>query len=84
VVRGPDPREFAGVVRGLAAAGPADARALAEQVENKHVEKHHGYLSDALLAADCASSRLDTRGALRALESALRAPAPDPGSPRNR
>jgi ATP-dependent Lhr-like helicase len=83
-VRGPDPREFAGVVRGLAAAGPADARALAEQVENKHVEKHHGYLSDALLAADYASSRLDTRGALRALESALRAPAPDPGSPRNR
>jgi len=77
-VRGPEPDELAGIVRRLAAAGPADGRALAEQVENKHAEKHHEHLSDGLLAADYASSRLDPAGALRALESAAGAPPPGP------
>ena len=74
-VRGPDPSEFAELARSLAAAGPADGRSLAAQVENRHVEKHHGYLSDALLAEDYASSRLDPVGALQALEAIVRAPA---------
>lgn len=47
----------------LAAAGPADTRALATSVENKRTEKHHVFLSDELLCSDYASSRLDSNGA---------------------
>lgn len=58
------PDELQVVLRRLASAGPADGRHLAESVRNKHVEKHHPWLSDALLAADYASGRLDVAGAL--------------------
>jgi ATP-dependent Lhr-like helicase len=58
-----EPDALLPVFRSLAAAGPADARALAEQARDKHAEKHHVWLSDALLAADYAASRLDPQGA---------------------
>lgn len=61
------PDALPAVFRSLAAAGPADARALAEHAADKHTEKHHVWLSDALLAADYASSRLNVQGALAAL-----------------
>lgn len=70
-----DPLELAEVIRSLASAGPADGRVLAAAVRNKHVEKHHLYLSDPLLEADFASSRLDPPGALHALERAAKGPA---------
>ena len=50
----------------LANAGPAaDTRLLAASVKNKHTEKHHMFLSEELLAADYASSQLDSDGAWR-------------------
>jgi ATP-dependent Lhr-like helicase len=63
------PDEVMGVVADLARAGPADGRSLAEAVAGKQVEKHHAWLSDALLAADYASARLDVPGAAAVLAS---------------
>ncbi|HYW09210.1 MAG TPA: helicase-related protein, partial [Longimicrobium sp.] len=67
------PGELRAILSRLAAAGPADGRGLAEAVANKHVEKHHVWLSDALLEADYASGRLDTAGALKTVRGATRA-----------
>lgn len=72
-VRGPAripdvaPDALPAVFRSLAAAGPADARALAEHAADKHTEKHHVWLSNALLPADYASSQLNVQGALRVI-----------------
>lgn len=75
------PDELQVVFRRLAAAGPADGRVLAESVANKHVEKHHVWLSDALLAADYASGRLDVAGALEAVRREAGARTADGGEP---
>jgi ATP-dependent helicase Lhr and Lhr-like helicase len=61
------PDEVEPVLRDLAAEDPPDPRTLAESVATKHVEKHHVWLSDALLAADYAAGRLDVAGAREAL-----------------
>lgn len=61
------PDDLQVVLRRIASAGPADGRILAGSVANKHVEKHHVWLSDALLEADYASGRLDVAGALAAV-----------------
>jgi ATP-dependent Lhr-like helicase len=58
-------------LRDLVAAGPADAYSLAASVENKSGAKHHVFLGEELLAADYASSHLDTMGAHRVLESTV-------------
>jgi ATP-dependent Lhr-like helicase len=63
------PDDLQVVLRRLASAGPADGRILAESVANKHVEKHHVWLSDPLLGADYASGRLDVVGALAAVRT---------------
>ena len=55
----------------LAAAGLADPVELACKVENADVEKHHRWLDADLLAADYASSRLDTAGALHAVHALI-------------
>jgi hypothetical protein len=44
----------------IASAAPVSAIKLAADVRNKATEKHHLFLSDPLLAADYASSHLDT------------------------
>ena len=53
-------------LRALAAQGPADAVQLAGTVANKLIEKHHVFLSEALLSTDYASCRLDPEGAWQA------------------
>ena len=73
-MEGGTPAELQAVFSALAKAGPADGRKLAEAVANKHIEKHHVWLSDALLAADYASGRLDVEGALRAIRLANKNP----------
>jgi ATP-dependent helicase Lhr and Lhr-like helicase len=75
-VAGQTPAEVLSVVRALAAAGPADGRTLAAEVRTKQMEKHHRWLSDALLEADYAAARLDTDGALRVLRAAAGEPVP--------
>ncbi len=52
-------------------AAPPSSTELARHVRNKHVEKHHGFLGDALLDADYASSRIDVDGACEAVRAAL-------------
>jgi ATP-dependent Lhr-like helicase len=66
------PEEVADALRALAAAPPPDPRVLAESVATKHVEKHHLWLSDALLAADYAAGRLDVEAAVDVLARAAR------------
>lgn len=51
----------------LAAAPAPDPRVLAGFVATKHIEKHHVWLSDALLEADYAAGRLDVEGGLGAV-----------------
>ena len=46
-------------VEELISVGSPNAESLAATVQNKRTEKHHWYLSDDLLNADYASSRLD-------------------------
>ncbi|HEV3052837.1 MAG TPA: helicase-related protein, partial [Longimicrobium sp.] len=70
------PPEVGDALRELAAAPPPDPRALAESVATKHVEKHHVWLSDALLAADYAAGRLDVQGARDVLAASAAAGAP--------
>ena len=57
------PEDVRQQISALAGSGPADARDLADLVENKKTEKHHVFLSDELLCSDYASSQLDSRGA---------------------
>ena len=45
---------------------PPSAVDLASEIRNKQVEKHHDVLSESLLNADYASSRLDVEAALQA------------------
>jgi hypothetical protein len=82
-VEGVAPHEFLPVFNALARAGPADGRTLAANVANKHAEKHHVWLSDALLAMDYASARLDVAGALAVLREYARPPAEPDGSRRD-
>ena len=53
------------------AASPPSATELAQHVRNKRVEKHHGFLGDALLDADYASSRIDVERACEAVRATL-------------
>jgi ATP-dependent Lhr-like helicase len=55
----------------LAAAGPADAVALAATVADKRVEKYDGYLTEELLRAAFASRDLDAEGAWGAATALL-------------
>ncbi len=61
------PDEVRDALRILAAAPAPEPRVLAESVATKHVEKHHVWLSDALLEADYAAGRLDVEGARASL-----------------
>ena len=45
---------------------PPSAVDLASEIRNKQVKKHHDVLSESLLNADYASSRLDVEAALQA------------------
>jgi ATP-dependent Lhr-like helicase len=65
---GHTPDEVQHVLRALTAGPAPDPRTLAEGVAVKRTEKHHAWLSDALLAADYASGRLDVVETLRALQ----------------
>ena len=58
-------------IRRLVSDGPADAIALARTVTNKETEKFHPFLSDDLLSADYAASKLDSTGAWQALAEAI-------------
>lgn len=71
------PDEVREALRDVATAPPPDPRVLAESVETKHVEKHHAWLSDALLAADYAAGRLDVEGACELVQATVRQ-EPDP------
>lgn len=62
----------------LAAAPSPDPLALAADVRTKHIEKHHVWLSDDLLAADYAAARLDVAGARGALARTLAGSAAAP------
>ena len=73
------PDEVRDALRALAGAPPPDPRALAESVATKQVEKHHVWLSDALLAEDYAAGRLDVGGARAVLASASSGAGPDSG-----
>ena len=55
----------------LVESGPADPVMLARTVPNKQTEKFHFFLSEDLLCADYAASRLDTIGAWKALATAI-------------
>ena len=55
----------------LVESGPADPVMMARAVPNKQTEKFHSFLSEDLLCADYAASRLDTTGAWRALATAI-------------
>ncbi len=66
LVQDTSPGELRACLRALVEAGPADARAVARSIRNKHTEKHHVFLGDSLLSADYASGRLDTSGAYAA------------------
>ena len=61
------PDEVRDALRVLAAAPGPDPRVLAGFVATKHIEKHHVWLSDALLEADYAAGRLDVEGGLDAV-----------------
>ena len=63
----------------LTSLGPPEADALASSVLNKRTEKHHWYLSEDLLNADYASSRLDVDRAWQVVEE-LRAVLPNESS----
>ena len=56
---GTSAEQFVQRIDQLTSLGPPEADALATSVLNKRTEKHHWYLSEDLLNADYASSRLD-------------------------
>jgi ATP-dependent helicase Lhr and Lhr-like helicase len=58
-------------LQSLAAAGPADAVALAATAANKATAKYDEWIDDDLLAADYARRALDTEGAWRAAKALL-------------
>jgi ATP-dependent Lhr-like helicase len=60
-----------GQLQRLVDSGPADAIALARTIPNKQTEKFHALLSEDLLSADYAASRLDTTGAWQTLAKAV-------------
>lgn len=62
-------------LRTLIETGEPDDLELARIVKNRETEKHHVFLSDALLAAEFASARLDTAGAVEAAALLLEYPA---------
>ena len=60
-----------GQLQRLVDSGPADAIALARTIPNKQTEKFHALLTEDLLSADYAASRLDTTGAWQTLAKAI-------------
>lgn len=74
VFPGTGAEEVRGELARLAAEPPPDPRRLAATVANRRTGKLHVWLSDELVAADYASSRLDVKGAWE-LARALTAPS---------
>lgn len=71
MVAGTEPGAVRRCLEALAAAGPADAAALAATVANKRSEKYDGYLTEELLCAGYGSRELDPLGAWRAATALL-------------
>jgi ATP-dependent Lhr-like helicase len=65
------PEDVRESLRTLIDTGEQDDLELARIVKNRETEKHHVFLSDALLAAEFASARLDTAGAVEAAAALL-------------
>lgn len=59
--------ELSACLRGLQKAGLPDTYQLARSIENKAKEKFDLFLTDALLSADYAASKLDAEGACKAI-----------------
>ena len=70
-VPGISPADLTGYLRRLVEAGPADPMALARVIPNKETEKFHYLLTEGLLCAGYASSRLDTVGAWQTLANVI-------------
>jgi ATP-dependent Lhr-like helicase len=66
-VPGMNPADLTGYLKRLVEPGPADPMGLARVIPNKEAEKFHYLLTEGLLCADYASSRLDTVGAWQML-----------------
>ena len=71
IAEGVSPSRVAEVLEGLTASTPPEPEELAKLATNRRTEKFHSYLSDSLLVADYASSRLDVPTAWRAVERIL-------------
>jgi ATP-dependent Lhr-like helicase len=74
------PEEVQDALAALAGAPPPAPRALAETIATKQVEKHHVWLSDALLAADYAAGRLDVGGGHDVVRAASKSGGQDSAS----
>jgi ATP-dependent Lhr-like helicase len=70
-VEGVTPANLYHQLQRLVDSGPADAIALARTIPNKQTEKFHSFLTEDLLSADYAASRLDTTGAWQTLAKVL-------------
>ncbi|HVR95780.1 MAG TPA: DEAD/DEAH box helicase [Thermoanaerobaculia bacterium] len=87
VLEGADPGEVRAELVHLACQAPPGPLGLALSVVNKRTEKFHPYLTDELLAADWASSRIDVQGAWEAIREVAgfdKVPGKVPASPKPR
>ena len=61
------PDQLRGCLKALLKEGPPDALGLATSVQNKAYEKYDMFLTEMLLSAEYAASKLDTQGAYNAI-----------------
>ena len=76
VVRDSDPAAVRRTLGEVADAGVSDPLLLAAEAQDLRIEKHHWYLSQPLLVADYASSRLDAAAAIAAARRLLASDVP--------
>ncbi|MGE0136115.1 MAG: hypothetical protein AB7I38_19495, partial [Dehalococcoidia bacterium] len=76
VVRDSDPAAVRRTLAEVADAGVSDPLLLAAEAQDLRIEKHHWYLSQPLLVADYASSRLDATAASAAARRLMASDAP--------
>jgi len=72
VVNNSSPDEVQNCLRALLKEGLPDAYELARSVANKATEKYDLFLTDELLSADYAASKLDAEGAFNALKTVVK------------
>lgn len=71
VVLNVSPKQLRSYLHAMLKEGPPDALELARSVANKACEKYDLFLTDELLSADYAASRLDTEGACNTIRQLI-------------